>query len=58
MIPERIEGIYFQQLQNINGLKYYLLVDTRYFRSNIEEKDVYLPIRTRCYILRQAMGMA
>ena len=39
------EGIYYQQLQNINGLKVLFVgLDTRYFRSNIEEKDdVYLP---------------
>ena len=39
------DGIYFQQLQNINGLKVLFVgLDTRYFRSNIEEKDdVYLP---------------
>ena len=39
------EGIYYQQLQNINGLRVLFVgLDTRYFRSNIEEKDdVYLP---------------
>ena len=39
------EGIYYQQLQNINGLRVLFIgLDTRYFRSNIEEKDdVYLP---------------
>ena len=39
------EGIYFQQLQNINGLKVLFVgLDTRYFRSDIEEKDdVYQP---------------
>lgn len=39
------EGIYYQQLQNINGLRVLFVgLDTRYFRSNIKEKDdVYLP---------------
>ena len=39
------EGIYYQQLQNINGIRVLFVgLDTRYFRSNIEEKDdVYLP---------------
>ena len=39
------DGIYFQQLQNINGLKVLFIgLDTRYFRSDIEEMDdVYLP---------------
>ena len=39
------EGIYYQQLQNINGLRVLFVgLDTRYFRSKIEEKDdVYLP---------------
>jgi len=39
------EGIYYQQLQNINGLRVLFVgLDTRYFRSNIEEKDdIYLP---------------
>jgi alkaline phosphatase D len=39
------EGIYYQQLQNINGLiVLFVGLDTRYFRSNIKEKDdVYLP---------------
>ena len=39
------EGIYYQQLQNINGLRVLFVgLDTRYFRSNIEEKDdVYMP---------------
>ena len=39
------EGIYFQQLQIINGLKVLFVgLDTRYFRSDIEKKDdVYLP---------------
>ena len=39
------EGIYYQQLQNINGLRVLFVgLDTRYFRSNIEEKDdEYLP---------------
>ena len=39
------EGIYYQKLQNINGLRVLFVgLDTRYFRSNIEEKDdVYLP---------------
>ena len=39
------EGIYYQQLQNINGLRVLFVgLDTRYFKSNIEEKDdVYLP---------------
>ena len=39
------EGIYYQQLKNINGLRVLFVgLDTRYFRSNIEEKDdVYLP---------------
>ena len=39
------EGIYYQQLQNINGLRVLFVgLDTRYFRSNIKEKDdIYLP---------------
>ena len=39
------EGIYYQRLQSINGLKVLFVgLDTRYFRSDIEEKDdVYLP---------------
>ncbi len=39
------EGIYYEQLQNINGLRVLFVgLDTRYFRSNIKEKDdVYLP---------------
>ena len=39
------EGIYYQRLQNINGLKVLFIgLDTRYFRSNLVKKDdVYLP---------------
>ena len=39
------EGIYYQKLQNINGLRVLFVgLDTRYFRSNIEERDdIYLP---------------
>ena len=56
------EGIYYQQLQNINGLRVLFVgLDTRYFRSNIEEKDdVYLPNLEpdATFLGGQAMGMA